>query len=135
MVPLPFDFVVAGRAVSQRAKSSASRERWRLQIRAAAEAHWGDADPEAGPLSVTVSYLSIDPGVDVDNIPKPILDALKGLVFADDEQVIDLQCRKRRLMSDLEIVNPPVQLLEYIADRQHVLHVVVVRATDSEVTF
>ena len=132
---LPFEFIVVGRAVSQRAKSSASRDRWRRQIRAEAQTQWGDAVPESGPLAVMVSYLSVDPGIDVDNIPKPILDALKDVVFADDEQVITPHCRKRRLRSDLEIVNPPPRLLEYIGDRQHVLHVAVVRAADSEVTF
>ena len=33
--------------------------------------------------------------LDVDNIPKPILDALSGLVYADDRQITDLVCRKR----------------------------------------
>ena len=33
--------------------------------------------------------------MDIDNVPKPILDALKGVVFEDDSQVTDLICRKR----------------------------------------
>ena len=59
---------------------------------------WGVEQPFVGDVMVTITYLynrgSID--IDVDNIPKPILDALKGLVYSDDSQVTDLLCRKRR---------------------------------------
>jgi Holliday junction resolvase RusA-like endonuclease len=37
--------------------------------------------------------------MDIDNIPKPISDALQGLVYLDDEQVTDVLCRKRNLNS------------------------------------
>ncbi len=33
---------------------------------------------------VTITYVYDEVPLDVDNIPKPILDALKGLVFSDD---------------------------------------------------
>ena len=47
-----------------------------------------------------VTYFFDDTPFDVDNIPKPILDALKGLVFRDDSQVYDLLCRKRNFGID-----------------------------------
>ena len=44
--------------------------------------------------------------IDVDNLPKPILDALKGLIYSDDSQVMDLLCRKRRYGVELDILDP-----------------------------
>ena len=68
---------------------------------------WGVEQPFVGDVMVTITYLynrgSID--IDVDNIPKPILDALKGLVYSDDSQVTDLLCRKRPSDGDLGIDN------------------------------
>lgn len=40
---------------------------------------------------LTVTYFYEESGMDVDNIPKPISDALKGLVYIDpapDQEVI-----------------------------------------------
>jgi hypothetical protein len=44
--------------------------------------------------------------MDVDNLPKPISDALRGLVYLDDEQVTDVLCRKRNLNRDFRVENP-----------------------------
>jgi Holliday junction resolvase RusA-like endonuclease len=41
--------------------------------------------------------------IDVDNVIKPILDAMKGLVYADDKQVISVISRKRSLAESLRI--------------------------------
>jgi hypothetical protein len=55
-------------------------------------------------LAITYFYDSVS--IDVDNIPKPILDALKGLVYLEDDQVTDILCRKRNLNRDLRVENP-----------------------------
>ena len=55
---------------------------------------------------VTITYFYDRVSLDVDNIPKPILDALKGLGYLDDEQVTDIICRKRNLNTELRIENP-----------------------------
>jgi crossover junction endodeoxyribonuclease RusA len=44
--------------------------------------------------------------MDIDNLPKPISDALKGFVYLDDEQLTDVLCRKRNLASNFQIENP-----------------------------
>ena len=51
----------------------------------------------AGPVAVTITYFYNTTPLDVDNIPKPILDGLKGMVYQDDDQVFDMLCRKRDL--------------------------------------
>ena len=96
---------------------------------------WGVEQPFVGDVMVTITYLynrgSID--IDVDNIPKPILDALKGLVYSDDSQVTDLLCRKRRYGVVLRIPDPSALLRESYDNYQEFVHVNVENALSTEV--
>ena len=62
-----------------------------------------DAEAVAGPIMVSIAYFYDGVDIDVDNLPKLILDALKGLVFADDARVADLVCGKRRIAPDMTV--------------------------------
>lgn len=84
---------------------------------------------------MTITYFFDDVPFDVDNIPKPILEALIGLVYVDDSQVSDLICRKRELTEDLQIRNPSPDLLEFLDKSEQVLHISVVNTLSFEVTF
>lgn len=93
----PFEFVIPRRPVSQQAKPR-GRRNWQTFVRSEAERNWKPDQPtEASPVSVTLMYLYEEDPPDVDNIPKPIIDALKGLAFKDDAQVTDLISRRRHL--------------------------------------
>ena len=84
---------------------------------------------------MTITYFFEQGGsLDVDNIPKPILDALKGLVYSDDSQVTDLLCRKRDLNGDPRIQNPSPILLDTLRHSEKFLHITVVDALTQEVT-
>ena len=85
---------------------------------------------------VIITYFYEEASLDVDNIPKPILDALKGLVYSDDSDVSDLLCRKRDLNGDLRIQNPSSVLLETLRDsEQQFLHITVDNALNQEVAW
>ena len=66
---------------------------------------WGVEQPFVGNVMVTITYFFEGASLDVDNMPKPILDGLNGLVYSDDSQVTDLLCRKRPSDGDLGIDN------------------------------
>ena len=83
---------------------------------------------------VTITYFFEVASLDVDNIPKPILDALKGVVYSDDSEVTDLLCRKRDLNGDLRIPHPSALLLETLSRSEQFLHIIVVNAPNQEVT-
>ena len=83
-----------------------------------------------------ITYFYEDASLDVDNIPKPILDALNGLVYSDDTEVSDLLCRKRDLNGDLRIQNPSSILLATLRDsEQQFLHITVDSALNQEVVW
>ena len=85
--------------------------------------------------SVGQQCLSDGAPVDVDNMAKPIPDALSGLVYEDDAQVCDLLCRKRDRNEELLIRNPSVDVPESLRVARPVLHIVVAPATTAEVAF
>ena len=82
---------------------------------------------------VTVIYFSRRTDFDIDNIPKPILDALKGLVYGDDHQVTDLICRKIALNGNWEIFSESVALNDALIGGTEFLHIVVEKAPEQEV--
>jgi len=84
---------------------------------------------------LTITYFYDSVSMDVDNIPKSISDALKGLVYLDDEQLTDVLCRKRNLNSDLRIENPSSVLAEGLSRGNEFLYIVVEDAPDQEVIY
>lgn len=76
----PFEFHLAGTPVSLQGKA-ASKERWKNEVSDAARqriaemVEWSYLEPE--PVALTIYYFPIAPmGGDIDNIVKPIMDAL-----------------------------------------------------------
>lgn len=83
---------------------------------------------------VAITYFFHGNSLDVDNIPKPMLDALKGMVYVDDTQVTDLLCRKRAIGGELRIEPASSLLLETLDRGEQFLHVAVTDARSNGVT-
>ena len=133
-MPIPFEFVMREPPVSQQARRRELVREWTQRVRSAATRRWDAEPPVAGAVAVAITYFFYDsPPLDVDNIPKPILDALTGLVYKDDSQVSDLLCRRRDRSEELLIRNPSTHLLESLRDAGPLLHVAVAEATTGEV--
>ena len=83
---------------------------------------------------VSISCFYIDSPPDVDNITKPILDALTGLIYIDDSQVSDLVCRKRDLNSNLRFQNLSVLLSTRLGVSGQFLYINIKDAPSQEVS-
>jgi len=109
---LPAEFVVPGVPISVQARAG-SRQKWRTLVASKAKAAWpSGVSPVAQQVAVTIVYFF--PGettLDVDNIVKPILDSMKGIIYVDDTLVSQVIVRKTRLSSELRLVNPPPVVL------------------------
>ena len=101
-------------------------------MRNVARRSWDTEPPFVGDVMVTIVYLYEDVPLDVDNVPKPILDALKGLVYSDDAQVTDLICRKRHLRSASGIQYISSMLGESQLEDEPFLHIIVETAPTQE---
>ena len=94
---------------------------------------WDTEPPFVGEVMVVITYFFKGEALDVDNMPKPILDALNGLVYADDSQITDLVCRKRDRNRDLQFENPSSVLVETLGRSEQFLHITVANARSLEV--
>ncbi len=131
---LPFEFVIEGPPVSQQTRRRARRQAWVEAIRARIRGSWpADEPPVESALLVSLSYLFIEVAVDLDNVAKPFLDALKGIAYQDDGQVTDLILRKRSLSATLEVENPSELLATSIEAGREFLHVTLQEAPAQEV--
>jgi crossover junction endodeoxyribonuclease RusA len=88
-IEFPIEFIVHGTPVSLQTKRPESRAEWRTLVRDAARPalpapHFASDHP----IAVTLLYLpaSAMQG-DIDNIVKPVLDALSRFLYLDDHQV------------------------------------------------
>ena len=133
---LPFEFIIDGPPVSQQARRRERVRQWRDKVRRVAEQHWRiGALPVTEHIMLTIIYFYDNVSMDIDNLPKPILDALKGLVYLDDTQITDVVCRKRNLNSDLRVENPSGVLAEGFSRDNEFLYIVVEDAPDQEVIY
>lgn len=81
--------------------------------------------PISAQVIVNITYYYLDHGIDLDNLAKPICDALKGFVNDDDNQITDLISRKRNLNGTLTISTVSPLLGEALQKGEEFIHVFV----------
>lgn len=100
---LPWDFVVIGVPASSQG-SSRRRASWKATVAAAARAAWPMEEPPlACDLQIQITFFHEDAPLDVDNMLKPIQDALIGIVYDDDKQITDTHGGRRNLNSAFRV--------------------------------
>jgi crossover junction endodeoxyribonuclease RusA len=95
-IGFPLEFIVGGTPVSVQGRRRESLQQWQRRIIEASrnvlpEGHFASEQP----ISVTLYYFPSDPMQgDIDNIVKPILDAMSRHIYLDDHQVERLVIQK-----------------------------------------
>ena len=110
----PVEFFVTATPISLQG-SNRSKERWRATIRDEARQRIRETDElgflDRRPLAVTVYYFPAAPmGGDVDNIVKPIMDALTRVAYMDDRDVERVVVQKFEPQGEWEFTDPSDQL-------------------------
>ena len=93
---LPWDFVVFDIPKSVQA-GRASLRRWRDEVRSAAAEAWPGCSPLDIEVQIHVTFYHDGAPLDVDNMLKPIQDALCGVAYQDDQQLTDTHGHLRDL--------------------------------------
>jgi crossover junction endodeoxyribonuclease RusA len=111
---MKFEFLIPERPVSVQARRRQRVREWQQFVADQAAKTWEQAPITDQHLQLTLVYLCGDAPVDTDNIIKPILDALKGLIYENDVQITDVESRRRPLASlfDYNVDKWPDQLLQ-----------------------
>jgi crossover junction endodeoxyribonuclease RusA len=90
----PFDICVHGIPISAQTKHRAQLQTWREQVRSACRELWPvERAILTGPVRLSVTYYGEHKGPDLDNLVKPIQDALQQVVYGNDRQVIGFSAR------------------------------------------
>lgn len=100
--------------MSYQAKNSANRQAWKDYVYGRAFSAWTQPPISQGALKLTVVYLCESDPCDINNIIKPIQDALNSLIYADDGLVWDVAGHMRLLSVPVDITGLPVLLAEAI---------------------
>ena len=121
-----FEFFIRGTPLSHQMRNRERLRAWQEAVRDAAVRFWplGQA-PFAGRLQLTVVYSHDGPEVrmDNDNLLKPIQDALNGLIYTDDRQIVDTSVRKTDLNGSFQVRGMSRVLAEGFCLGEEFLHV------------
>lgn len=122
---LPFECIVQGTPRSSQAKS-ASKNAWKSKVaNEATQAIDGGLTPTNTAVKVQITYYYEGDTPDVDNIIKPIQDALNGIVYVDDNQVVETTSRKKSINGSYQIRGASSTLLGGFAAGETFVHVLV----------
>ncbi len=128
---IPFEFIVNGPPISLQTKRRSRLQAWKATVRQEAERYWTIGSPPTAELvTIAITYYFEGASLDVDNMIKPIQDALNGLVYADDKQVSDAVGRKRDLDGSFRIKGMSPVLAEGFCRGNEFLHIRVEEAPD-----
>jgi len=109
-----FELLLPKRPLSHQAKNSENKQAWKDYIYGRAFAVWKQNPISTGALRFTVVYLCESDPCDINNIIKPIQDALNSLIYADDGLIRDITGHMRLLSDPIDIVGLPAQLAEAV---------------------
>ena len=107
-------------------------QQWKVFVRSEAEKVWTEPTIHSGDLHVTIVYLCGETPPDVDNIIKPIQDALRGLVYSDDAIVADVDSHRRPIVGTFDLTRLPALLLSGIASQAECVYLKVSRSHSLE---
>ena len=95
------EFVVLGPPISNQQSTVQGRSNlaaWRATIAGAAAQAWPNVPLTIELKAVIINFFAgNEPSVDTDNMSKPILDAMQGIAYDNDRQVVQMELRQARL--------------------------------------
>lgn len=118
-----FELLIPRRPVSHQAKNKDNLQAWKDYVYGRASRQWQGTPLTESKLRLTLVYLCGDAPADIDNIIKPIQDALVGSVIADDFQIIDVDSHRRFLTEEIDIIDLPKLLIEGILSGHECVYV------------
>ncbi len=119
--------------MSHQTKNREHLQSWKNFIYGRARQAWPNTPlAQHNELRLSLVYLCDDQPVDIDNIIKPIQDALVGVVFADDLQVTDVDSHRRFLSDPIDVTFLPKLLQQAVLIGEECVYIRVTLAENLE---
>ena len=117
-----FELLIKRRPLSVQAKAS-NLQAWIEEVRRQAKKQWNRSTPLADEaFSLTLVFLYESDPIDVDNIIKPIQDALVGVVYPDDQLLTDVHSHRRLISDTLSFAGLPSTLATAIKNQKECVY-------------
>lgn len=129
-MPALIEFLLPRRPLSHQAKDTKSKAAWRDFVYGRAFAAWKGKPIKCGPLRFAIVYLCEDDPGDINNIIKPIQDALNSLIYSDDSLIWDVAGHMRLLSDPIDIIGLPDLLAEAVIGGRECVYVRIARSDE-----
>jgi len=121
---LPIEFTFEGPPLSLQSKNKTRKRAYKSRVEAAAK----NVLPQGfilitDEINIVITYYYEGTTPDIDNIIKPIQDALIGVVYADDSQIAETRSRKREIDSSYRVRNASLPILQAFSNGSEFIHV------------
>lgn len=111
--PPLFEFCVKGPALSAQTRDRTRLKLWQKAVAKAAKRAWPKGQPPLGDtLELVVTEYSEIRIRDRDNFAKPIADALQGICYLNDKQIVTLKSRWKDLEGRFRVRHMSTQVAE-----------------------
>ena len=117
------EFMLLRRPISLQSKDATKRQRWKDFVAEEARKAWGSKPLIVSACQLTLVYFCAELPADIDNIIKPIQDALVGVVYVDDSYVTDVDSHRRPLAGTFDVARLPSLVLAAFAAAQECVYV------------
>jgi crossover junction endodeoxyribonuclease RusA len=127
-LPPAFEVCVHGQPVSAQTARRQALQAWKHRVREACEKVWADQPPIEDQVIIRVTHYCETVIGDVDNLTKPIQDALQGVVYQDDRQVSDTIGNRRNIDASFRVRYMSMALAAAFSDGRQFVHIRVSRS-------
>lgn len=120
----PTEFIIPERPLSVQAKDRSEYQAWKQLVVLCALPHWRRAPVTSGEVRLTIVFLCDDTApIDVDNVVKPIQDALLAVAYSDDVLVTDVDSHRRYLHDAIDLTNCSASLIDMLTAQEEAVYV------------
>jgi hypothetical protein len=127
------EFVILDRPLSLQTNSRRKFQAWKDIVRSEVAKAWvGRQIFSAGEFHLTIVHFYAESPPDVDNIIKPIQDALEGLVLFNDDLVSDVESHRRHLRGQFDFDRLPPLIMSALTSSMECVYVRLDDAIDLE---
>lgn len=109
--------------MSLQTKNRSNLQAWKNYVQIEAALTWSGTSFSGQDIQLTLVYLYDRDPVDIDNIIKPIQDALVGLIYEDDVLITDVDAHRRPLTGTFDLTRCPGLLIQGVVSGEECVYV------------
>ena len=129
----PIEFIFDGPPLSLQSTNKVRKRNYRAMVASeASKVLPAGFTPTTDEVEIIITYYYETQSGDVDNIIKPIQDALNGVIYIDDVQVVDTRSRRKDINGSYKIRRVSAKILEGFNRGNDFIHIKIQKFTNNQ---